>query len=116
MCMNELRDIFINNLKYFRKKHRLSQENLSKAIGMSSTYINQVENKNCWPQPEILEKICKELEILPSQLFRNDSCPENFIICKKEIIIEEISQKMNQLIYENIRTNLKNTIEEIIKQ
>ena len=45
--------------------------------GRSIAYINQIENKDTWPQPEMVDKIAEILGIPPSALFREDGCPEN---------------------------------------
>ena len=49
--MNSIRETFVNNLKYYRKEKGLSQEKLSYLVEKSIAYINQIENKDSWPQP-----------------------------------------------------------------
>lgn len=75
--MGNLREIFVNNIKYFRKEKRYSQEKLSYALGMGMNYINQIENKASFPSPEIIEKIAHILEIQPFQLFCESTSPAN---------------------------------------
>lgn len=75
--MSAIRVVFVNNLKFYRKKIGMSQEKLSHAVGRSIAYINQIENKDTWPQPEMVDKIAEILGIPPSALFREDGCPEN---------------------------------------
>ena len=92
--MTTLREIFINNLKYYRKQKGLSQEKLSYAINMSMAYINQIENKASFPQPEIIEKIAIVLEIRPVQLFDESGSPANIKTFDKEQYINEITEKL----------------------
>lgn len=92
--MAALREIFINNLKYYRKQKGLSQEKLSYAINMSMAYINQIENKASFPQPEIIEKIANVLEIRPVQLFDESGSPANIKAFNKEQYINEITEKL----------------------
>jgi transcriptional regulator with XRE-family HTH domain len=92
--MTTLREIFINNLKYYRKQKGLSQEKLSYAINMSMAYINQIENKASFPQPEIIEKIANVLEIRPVQLFDESGSPANLKAFNKDKYIDEITQKL----------------------
>ena len=75
--MSAIRVVFVNNLKFYRKKIGMSQEKLSHAVGRSIAYINQIENKDTWPQPEMVDKIAEILGIPSSALFREDGCPEN---------------------------------------
>lgn len=75
--MNKIRETFVNNLKYYRKQKGISQEKLSYAVEKSIAYINQIENKDTWPQPEMVDKIATELGISSSALFEERGCPEN---------------------------------------
>lgn len=75
--MNVIRETFVNNLKYYRKKKGLSQEKLSYAVGKSIAYINQIENKDTWPQPEMVDKIAIALDISSSMLFEESASPDN---------------------------------------
>lgn len=75
--MNAIRETFVNNLKYYRKQKGISQEKLSYLVGKSIAYINQIENKDSWPQPEIVDKIARALEISSSKLFEESGSPEN---------------------------------------
>lgn len=75
--MNSIRDTFVNNLKYYRNQKGISQEKLSYAVDKSIAYINQIENRDSWPQPEMVDKIAVVLGIPSSALFEERGCPEN---------------------------------------
>lgn len=106
--MTSIREIFINNLKFYRKQKGFSQEKLSNAINMSMAYINQIENKGSWPQPEIVDKIAEVLQIQSSLLFMTDASPENLKEFDRENYIDCLSER----IFSKIKTVL---IEEIRK-
>ena len=78
--MNSIRETFVNNLKFYRKQKGISQEKLSYAVGKSIAYINQIENKDTWPQPEMVDKIAVVLGISSSALFEENSSPEHLKI------------------------------------
>ena len=78
--MNSIRETFVNNLKFYRKQKGISQEKLSYAVGKSIAYINQIENKDTWLQPEMVDKIAVALGISSSALFEENSSPENLKI------------------------------------
>ena len=75
--MNSIRDTFVNNLKYYRNQKGISQEKLSYAVEKSIAYINQIENRDSWPQPEMVDKIAVALGIPSSALFEERGCTEN---------------------------------------
>ena len=47
----------------------MTQEKLAEKIATSSHYIGQIELKNKFPSPEMLERIAEALEIESPQLF-----------------------------------------------
>jgi transcriptional regulator with XRE-family HTH domain len=67
--MTHLQELFIKNLRFFRKKQGISQLAFSEMIEVSPNYLNAVENGKNFPSPEILQNISNALEILPYQLF-----------------------------------------------
>jgi len=75
--MNKIRETFVNNLKFYRNQKNISQEKLSYAVEKSIAYINQIENRDSWPQPEMVDKIAVALGISSSALFEERGCPEN---------------------------------------
>lgn len=105
------REVFVNNLKFYRKQKGLSQEKLSNEIGMSMTYINQVENKGSWPQPEIVDKIASCLGVSIQELFGIDSSPQNVKYFDKNFFIESVSEN----IFNNLKTSIKKEIESTLE-
>lgn len=102
----DLQDIFINNLKYFRKKKNLTQNELTLAIDKSYNYINGIEQKKYFPQPDVIEKIAKILEIKPMQLFDENGCLENALKNDKENFKREIIEKLSVLLKEDIKKEI----------
>ena len=66
-----LKQIFIQNLKEFRKKEGLSQMKMAENCGSSVGYIGEIEIGRKFPSVEMIEKIAKILRIEPYHLFRN---------------------------------------------
>ena len=106
-----LKEIFINNLKFYRKQKGMTQNDLTLAIDKSYNYINSVEQGKLVPSFEVIEKICEVLEIKASCLFDDQSSPQNIKSFNKDNFISELSDKLfNQLkkyISAEIRENLK---------
>ena len=107
--MNKIRETFINNLKFYRNQKNISQEKLSYAVGKSIAYINQIENRDSWPQPEMVDKIAVALGISSSALFEDRGCPVNHkavfentfgksleteLVCRSEKDVKEVCARV----------------------
>ncbi|MDR0313934.1 MAG: helix-turn-helix domain-containing protein [Treponema sp.] len=106
--MTHFQEIFIENLRFWRKKRGLSQLKLSELVNISPNYLNAVENGKNFPSPEVIQYISDTLEILPYQLFLEhpiESIPPgaNSIIPNllgiKQKVVKEIDNLIKQ--YQN---------------
>lgn len=68
----ELKEIFIYNLKYYRKKENVSQEKLAELTGLHQTYISDIERGIRNPSLKTIEKISIGLHIEAYKLFINN--------------------------------------------
>lgn len=89
-----VRNSFKENLKYWRTKAGLTQEQLSEKIGYGTGYISEIESRNMFPKPETIDVIAKALNISAQQLFEEQGCPKNVICFDKEKFIKEISNDL----------------------
>lgn len=105
--MNSIRVTFVNNLKHFRKQKGISQEKLSYALGKSIAYINQIENKDSWPQPEMVDKIALILGISSSDLFIENNSPEN--------IKEKFNKEFSKSLESELLSRIKKDVEDVCK-
>ena len=71
-----LQEIFIANLKKYRKQQGLSQMGLSRICDTTSNYIGQIEMGRRIPSFEKIEKIAAALNISPGLLFIDESNKE----------------------------------------
>ena len=101
--MNAIRETFVNNLKYYRKLKGMSQEKLSYAVEKSIAYINQIENKDSWPQPEMVDKIALALGISSSALFEETGSPEN----KMEVFKNKFGKSLEMELLSRIEKDVK---------
>ena len=106
--MGNLQQLFITNLKIFRKQKGLRQIDLALEIGKSYNYINSIENGKYFPSPDTLEKICQCLDIEAFQLFQKQEKTENL----KDNNNTEISQN----IIENLYVKLKEDLYQFLKK
>ncbi len=106
-----LQELFVKNLKYYRKQKKLTQNELTLAIDMGYNYINGVEQQKYFPQPDVIEKIAQVLEIKPALLFS-----ENPIEQKLYDIDGQFSDELAEKLYAKIKTNIRREIKEEIEQ
>lgn len=69
----EYQEIFIQNMKYYRKQIGISQEKLAEKCGCATPTIGSIECGRQYPSFELMIKISKALSIHPADLFLRDS-------------------------------------------
>ena len=70
MQTNKTLNTFGNNVKKYRKKQGMSQENLARKAGMHRTYIGGIEAKGRNVSLINIAKIAKALQVSIEQLIR----------------------------------------------
>ena len=98
--------IFIDNLKFFRKQKKLTQMELTLAIDKGYNYINGVEQGKLFPSVEVIEKLAEVLEISPAALFDENSVAKNIIKLNKEYLAEEISKDLRTALLQDFKKEL----------
>ena len=76
---NNLKDLLIFNIKYYRYKNNLSQEKLAELCSLSSRYITDIERGLHCPTILKIEIIAKALNIEAYMLFQNPKRDKNII-------------------------------------
>lgn len=64
-----IKEIFGANLKYYRKKTRLSQEQLSEKVNISPKHLSKIETGDAFVSAELLENLTRILGVSASVLF-----------------------------------------------
>jgi transcriptional regulator with XRE-family HTH domain len=73
-------ELFIINLKDFRKTHKISQAKLAEMCESSQAYIAEIEVGKKFPSPEMIEKIASAFDIESYCLFQNASTIHNRVL------------------------------------
>jgi len=63
-----LREIFMFNVKFYRKRAKLTQEELAELCDLSTNYIGDIERKGRKVTLDTIEKVSKGLNIEPELL------------------------------------------------
>ena len=71
--MNSYSKDFIENLKYYRKQKRITQEKLAELCDVATSTIGCIESAQQYPSFDLLYKIAEVLEIHPANLFLKDA-------------------------------------------
>lgn len=59
-----------NNILYYRKRMKISQETLSQRLGVSRQTINAIENNKYDPSLELAFKLAKQFSVTVDELFK----------------------------------------------
>lgn len=103
-----IRKIFGENVKKYRKQQGFSQEQLAEKLEISTNHLSVIETGTKFVTYKLLEKIILELDVLPSSLFQstqtalNDNSLQNRI---NNVINQEI-----ELTSERIKAKLCNIL------
>jgi len=66
-----LKQVFVQNLKEFRKKEGFSQMKLADYCGTAHSYFGEIEAGRKFPSMDLIEKIAKILRIEPHLFFKS---------------------------------------------
>ena len=95
----DLQDVFISNLKRFRKEQHITQEKLAELCDTETSYIGQIETKKRFPSISFIEKIAGAINTQPSLLFKPISNSEiNISQNMQKEIIETISNDISEIL------------------
>lgn len=61
--------IVADNIRIERLRKRISQEKLAERVGISTKYLNMIENKKANPTIVVVIKICQTLDITLETIF-----------------------------------------------
>lgn len=97
-----IRHTFIQNLKFYRKQEGITQEKLAELIGMSTSYIGDMEARERFPSAETIDKIAEALNLRPSELFNERGCPENTKETFEKIYATKLNEELKNRILKEI--------------
>ena len=90
--------IFSDNLRKYRKKAKLTQEELAEMCDTNHRYIGQIENGTRCPSLEYVERIAAALNVSPYLLFYDQDSREND---ETVVLSLEEKQKLKAMLFEN---------------
>ncbi|MDR0320867.1 MAG: helix-turn-helix transcriptional regulator [Treponema sp.] len=108
-----LKQIFVQNLKRFRKKEGLSQMKLAEYCNTATSYIGDIEIGRRFPSMELIEKIADILRIEPYHFFKDRSeSPHS----DTENLFPRLPNSMKKQIKTQIKTQIDQSTNEILSE
>ena len=101
----DLREFFGANLKRYRKKLQLSQEQLSEKVNISVMHLSKIERGLTFVSADLLEKLSDNLEISVAHLF----CTPHEMIYNDDVIkkFDRITEKHLIQAMEGIKSDIR---------
>jgi transcriptional regulator with XRE-family HTH domain len=105
--MKRLGTIFIKNLKEYRKKCGLTQEQLAEKVKVTPHYIGMLEMGRNFPAADLIERIAKALNIEMYELFVDSLSPAKELEKLRHDIMLEIKNTITETVREVFEENIK---------
>ena len=104
--MTDIRVLLAYNIKKRRKALGISQEKLAEKVSTSTHYIGQIEQKNKFPSPEMMERIAAALEIDTPQLFSMASYTDEAIRRFREGVTNDLENALTEAIAQTVEARM----------
>ena len=99
-----LRNIFINNLKFYRKNAHFSQQQLAERCNIATNYLSEIETGKKFPSVEMIETLSKELSV-PAYLFFIKSAEAQI---NTDLITKKRNEDFSNALLKSVKNLLKN--------
>jgi transcriptional regulator with XRE-family HTH domain len=111
----EMMEIFVFNLKKFRKKRNLSQMKLDDKLNTSTSYIGEIEINRKIPSMEMVEKIANALDVEPFRLFIDDESRKGKTAASNTDYLENLSAIERQDLAKRIISLVSSNVEQVLQ-
>ena len=103
--MKGIKTILGGNIKYYRKKLRISQEKLAEKLGITPKHLSTIETGATFVSAELLEKFSQHLLVSVSTLFYSDDelSTDDGMLGRIDQIIDKECEKASKTIKMQIR-------------
>ena len=113
-----LKQIFVHNLKEFRKKEGISQMKMAEYCDTATSYIGDIETGRRFPSMEMIEKMANILRIEPYHFFKKPK--DNIANPETESLFPRLPNSMKKQIHTQIKTQIdqltNETLDEILSK
>lgn len=109
-----LKEIFVQNLKKFRKIQGISQAKLAELCNTDLSYIGQIEMGKRFPSIKLIEKIAVVLDIEAYRLFMEESGVQYGDLDENESFLIKIPPKIRTEMIKRLNEALNNCVKQTL--
>ncbi|MCL2335902.1 MAG: helix-turn-helix domain-containing protein [Firmicutes bacterium] len=106
----ECRQLLSRNIKRFRNRLGLSQLNLALELGISTTFLSDIETGKKWVSAQTLAQIAKALKIEVYELFKPEQTVKDDVSAAVIKYLDNIDETFIKSIEDTIRPAVKKSI------
>ena len=113
--MTRIKNVFGTNVKYYRKKRNLSQEQLAERLNITPKHLSTIETGATFVSARLLEEITNQLLVSASALFYSidDVSTDDSLYNRIEQIINEHYSRAFEEVKKEIRYINNQTIHDV---
>lgn len=94
----ELIQLYSENIKRLRLSKKLTQERLAERVGITSSYISEIENQKKIGKFETIASIAAALEVEPYELFLPSGTMPSYNSKRTRILMNRLRNNFNDLV------------------
>ena len=113
--MTNLRALLAFNIKKRRQILGVSQAKLAERVATSAHYIGQIEQKNKFPSPEMLERIAAALDLDSPALFSMTSYTDDAIKRFQNAVQSDLEAALSKAVTETVAKAVDTRLSELKK-
>jgi transcriptional regulator with XRE-family HTH domain len=106
----DCRAILSQNIKRFRNRLGLSQLHLALELGISTTFLSDIETGKKWVSAQTLSQIAKALKIEVYELFKPEKTIRDDISAAVAKYLDDVDETFIKTIEEAVRPAIKKSI------
>ena len=106
----ECRDLLSRNIKRYRDRFGLSQLHLALELGISATFLSDIETGKKWVSPQTLAQIAKALKIEIYELFKPEQTIRDDVSAAVAKYLDDVDEAFIKSIEEAVRPAVKKSI------
>ena len=109
----DCRAILSRNIKRFRSRIGLSQLHLALELGISTTFLSDIETGRKWVSAQTLSKIAKTLKIEVYELFKPEKSIRDNVSAAIAQYLDDVDDTLIKSIEEAVRPAVKRSIKKM---
>ena len=109
----DCRELLSRNIKRFRNRMGLSQLHLALELGISTTFLSDIETGKKWVSAQTLSQIAKALKIEVYELFKPEQTLRDDVSAAVAQYLDDVDEAIIKSIEEVVRPAVKKSIKKM---